>query len=77
MKLERYLQTKFKNVTLFEDSFVGKELSLHLELEKNLYQLKDDSGEINFDYFNSVYEKSIALFEDIFREEEQDRKSVV
>jgi hypothetical protein len=71
MKLERYLQTEFQNVTLFEDSFVGKELSIRLELEKNLYQLKDGSDDINFDYFHSVYEKSIALFEDIFREEEQ------
>lgn len=71
MKLERYLKGKFKDISLFEDSFIEKELALHLQLEKNLYQLKDDSDKINFDYFNNVYQKSIALFEDIFREEDQ------
>ena len=71
MKLEHYLQKEFKGISLFEDSFVDKELALNLKLEQNLYQLKIDSDEINFDYFNNVYQKSNCIFEDIFREENQ------
>ena len=71
MKLGQYLQKNYGKVNLFDRSFVKKNLVFHVDLVKDLYQLKDDSDEINEEYFKQVYEKSIAMFEDIFREEDQ------
>ena len=70
MNLEQYLQQHFGNVILFDRSFVEKDLVFHVDLVKDLYQLKDNLDEINEEYFKKVYKKSNELFEDVFREEE-------
>lgn len=70
MNLEQYLQQHFGNVNLFDRSFVEKDLVFHVDLVKDLYQLKDNLDEINEEYFKQVYKKSNELFEDVFREEE-------
>jgi len=70
MNLEQYLQQHFGNVNLFDRSFVKKDLVFHVDLVKDLYQLKDNLDEINEEYFKQVYKKSNELFEDVFREEE-------
>ena len=70
MNLEQYLQQHFGKVNLFDRSFVKKDLVFHVDLVKDLYQLKDNLDEINEEYFKQVYKKSNELFEDVFREEE-------
>lgn len=70
MNLEQYLQQHFGKVNLFDRSFVKKDLVFHVDLMKDLYQLKDNLDEINEEYFKQVYKKSNELFEDVFREEE-------
>jgi len=70
MNLDQYLQQHFGNVNLFDRSFVKKDLVFHVDLVKDLYQLKDNLDEINEEYFKQVYKKSNELFEDVFREEE-------
>lgn len=68
MDLQQYLKKEFNDINLFEDSFIGKDFVIHLQLEKNLYQLKDNSTEINIEYFNNVYNKATEIFEEIFKE---------
>ena len=46
LDLQQYLKDEFVGVSLFDDSFVGKEFAVRIKLEKKLYQLKDDSDEI-------------------------------
>jgi len=70
MNLEQYLQQHFGKVNLFDRSFVKKDLVFHVDLVKDLYQLKDNLDEINEEYFKQVYKKSNELLEDVFREEE-------
>ncbi len=70
MNLEQYLQQHFGNVNLFDRSFVEKDLVIHVDLVKDLYQLKKNSDEINEEYFKQAYEKSNELFKDLFREED-------
>ena len=70
MNFEQYLQQHFGKVNLFDRSFVEKDFVIHVDLVKDLYQLKKDSDEINEEYFKQVYKKSNELFEDVFREEE-------
>lgn len=70
MNFEQYLQQHFGKVNLFDRSFVEKDFVIHVDLVKDLYQLKEDSDEINEEYFKQVYKKSNELFEDLFREEE-------
>ncbi|MFL0200360.1 hypothetical protein ACHFI2_07045 [Exiguobacterium acetylicum] len=57
-------------MNLFDRSFVEKDLVFHVDLVKDLYQLKKNSDEINEEYFKQAYQKSNELFEDLFREEE-------
>lgn len=71
MDLQQYLKKELNDINLFEDSFVGKDFIIHLQLEKKLYQLKDDSDEINTEYFNNVYNKATEIFEEIFKEDDE------
>ncbi|MEI4460860.1 hypothetical protein SZL87_00340 [Exiguobacterium indicum] len=70
MNFEQYLQHHFGKVNLFDRSFVEKDFVIHVDLVKDLYQLKKNSDEINEEYFKQAYQKSNELFEDLFREEE-------
>ncbi|MGI1806849.1 DUF3885 domain-containing protein [Exiguobacterium sp. TDN 0502] len=70
MNLEQYLRKHYGNVNLFDRSFVEKDLVIHVDLVKDLYQLKKNSYEINEQYFKQVYEKSNELFDNLFKEEE-------
>ncbi|WP_214857582.1 hypothetical protein [Exiguobacterium sp. s191] len=70
MNFEQYLHQRYGNVNLFDRSFVEKDFVIHVDLVKDLYQLKKDSDEINEEYFKQAYQKSNELFEDLFREAE-------
>lgn len=71
MDLQQYLKNQFVGVSLFDDSFVGKEFAVRLKLEKELYQLKDDSDEINPQYFRNVYEKATQIFDEVFKDNDE------
>ena len=45
--------------------------SIHFELAKGLYQLKDENDELNPDYFITVYDQAIPLFNDLFSDEDK------
>lgn len=66
MKLQQYLKQEFNNFNLIKDSFGEYEFSIHLELEPDLYQIKDDSDDLNEVYFDSVYKNAINIYEDLF-----------
>ena len=70
MNFEQYLHQRYGNVNLFDRSFVEKDFVIHVDLVKDLYQLKKNSDEINEEYFKQAYEKSNELFKDLFREED-------
>ncbi|MFS0656857.1 hypothetical protein [Bacillus sp. 179-C3.3 HS] len=61
-----YVQSKF-NIDLMNDSFNEVPLSLHIELEKEMYQF-DDQGDLNSCYFTKVYHVAINIFDELFGE---------
>lgn len=71
LDLQQYLKDEFVGVSLFDDSFVGKEFAVRIKLEKKLYQLKDDSDEINPQYFRNVYEKATQIFNEVFKDNDE------
>ena len=71
MNLQQYIQETFKDIDLFEDSFVDEEFAIHLQFEKELYQFKEGSNELNHHYFSHVYQKATEIFEGIFEEEDE------
>ena len=67
MDLQQFLSEEFNNLDLINDSFIEHNFSVHLQLEKNLSQFKDDSDELNELYFENVYKNAISIFEDLFQ----------
>ncbi|WP_144557943.1 DUF3885 domain-containing protein [Shouchella miscanthi] len=65
-----YLRNEFKELDLINSTFHDLPLSLHIELQESLYQL-DDSGNINFDYFDTIYSRATDIFKDLFINEDQ------
>ncbi|MGE6556296.1 DUF3885 domain-containing protein [Exiguobacterium artemiae] len=71
MKLNDYFHTHFDNTHVLEESFAERPLTLSLDLQKELYQIQEDSDELNMAYFEKVYQKSLTLFEDLFQEDDR------
>lgn len=71
MKLNDYFHIHFDNPDVLEESFAERPLTLSLDLQKELYQIQEDSDELNMAYFEKVYQKSLALFEDLFQEDDR------
>ncbi|MET4654780.1 hypothetical protein ABIC15_001499 [Exiguobacterium sp. PvP048] len=71
MNLNAYFRTHFDNPDILEESFAERPLTLSLDLEKGLYQIQEDSDELNMAYFEKVYQKSLTLFEDLFQEDDR------
>ncbi|WP_214721331.1 hypothetical protein [Exiguobacterium sp. s192] len=71
MKLHDYLQIHFDNPDVLEEPFAERPLTLSLDLQKELYQIQEDSDELNRAYFEKVYQKSLTLFEDLFQENDR------
>ncbi|APP15818.1 MULTISPECIES: DUF3885 domain-containing protein [Bacillus] len=61
-----YIQSEF-NIDLINDSFDELPLSLHIQLEKEMYQF-NDQGNLNPQYFNKVYNVAISIFDELFGE---------
>ncbi|MES9720835.1 hypothetical protein ABWK17_08900, partial [Bacillus altitudinis] len=61
-----YIQSEF-NIDLINDSFDELLLSLHIQLEKEMYQF-NDQGHLNPQYFNKVYNVAISIFDELFGE---------
>jgi hypothetical protein len=71
MNLNAYFRTHFDNPDILEESFAERPLTLSLDLQKGLYQIQEDSDELNMAYFEKVYQKSLTLFEDLFQEDDR------
>jgi len=71
MKLNDYFRSRFNNPNLLEEPFAERPLTMSLDLQKELYQIQEDSDELNMGYFEKVYQKSLTLFEDLFQENDR------
>lgn len=71
MDLQKYLKKEFNHISLFENSFMGKEFALCLTMEKKLSQTIENTNEINTEYFKNVYKKATQIFEDIFKDDDE------
>jgi len=71
MKLNNYFRSHFDNPDVLEEPFAERPLTLSLDLQKELYQIQPDSDELNMAYFEKVYQKSLALFEDLFQKDDR------
>ena len=71
MELRDYINTNFPGLILKPSLYDQWNKSIHFDLAKGLYQLKDENDELNPDYFNTVYDQAISLFNDLFSDEDK------
>src|SRR5690606_19088365 len=70
MELQDYLNTNFPGLVLKPSLYSQWNNRLHFELAKGLYQMKNETDEINQNYFNIVYNQALTLFNAIFSDED-------
>lgn len=71
MHLNKYIQTNFPSLTLKPNLTSQWNPSIHLELAKGFCPIKEESDELNPDYFHTVYQQAISLFHDLFSADEE------
>lgn len=71
MKVKEYINTIFPGLVLKPSLYYQWSKSIHFDLAKGLYQLKSEADELNPDYFNTVYNQAISLFNDLFSAEDK------
>ncbi|WP_232334283.1 hypothetical protein [Oceanobacillus sp. AG] len=71
MHLNKYIQTNFPGLTLKPNLTSQWSTSIHLKLAKGFYPFKEESDELNPDYFHTVYHQAISLFHDLFSADEE------
>ena len=71
MELRDYININFPGLILKPSLYEQWNKSIHFELAKGLYQLKDKNDELNPDYFNTVYDQAISLFNNLFSDEDK------
>ena len=70
MELKDYINTNFPGLILKPSLYEQWNKSIHFDLVKGMYQFKDDADELNPDYFNTVYDQAISLFNELFSVED-------
>jgi len=70
MELNNYLEKYFPKVILKPNLYQQTDLSLHFEFAQDLYQF-NSNDELNKEYFNTVYQQAIAIFNDIFSKDDK------
>ena len=70
MQLRDYIKTNFAGLVLKPSLYYQWNHSIHFDLAKGLYQLQDDTDKLNPDYFNTVYDQAISLFNDLFSDKD-------
>ena len=70
MKLRDYINANFPGLVLKPSLYYQWNHSIHFDLAKGLYQLQDDTDKLNPDYFNTVYDQAISLFNDLFSDKD-------
>ena len=70
MQLRDYIKTNFAGLVLKPSLYYQWNHSIHFDLAKGLYQLQDDTDKLNPDYFNTVYNQAISLYNDLFSDED-------
>ena len=71
MELRDYINTNFPGLVLKPSLYYQWNNSIHFDLAKGLYQLQDDTDNLNPDYFNTVYDQAISLFNELFSDEDK------
>ena len=71
MELKEYINAAFPGLVLKPSLYYQWKISIHFDLAKDLYQLKNETDELNPDYFNTVYDQAITLFNDLFSAEDK------
>ena len=71
MELRDYINTNFPGLVLKPSLYYQWNNSIHFDLAKGLYQLQDDTDNLNPEYFNTVYDQAISLFNDLFSDEDK------
>ncbi|MED4452137.1 DUF3885 domain-containing protein [Metabacillus fastidiosus] len=66
IKLKEYMNSIFPELILKPSLYYQWDTRIHFELAQGLYQFKGVSDELNKDYFNRVYDQTMALFNEIF-----------
>lgn len=71
MTLRDYINMNFPGLVLKPSLYYQWNKSIHFELAKGMYQLKDKTDELNPNYFNTVYDQALTLFNALFSDEDK------
>lgn len=71
MKLNEYIDTTFPGLILKPSLYDQWDKCIHFEFAKGLYQIKEETDELNPEYFQTVYNQAITLFNELFSDEDK------
>ncbi|WP_068677356.1 DUF3885 domain-containing protein [Oceanobacillus sp. Castelsardo] len=71
MDVKEYISTTLPGLVLKPSLYHQWNKSIHFDLAREMYQLKDETDELNLDYFYTVYDQAISLFNEIFSAEDK------
>jgi hypothetical protein len=68
--LQEYLHTTFPGLVLKPSLYLQWKTGIHFGLAQEMYQFKDN-GKLNLQMFDTVYSQALAIFNDLFSEEDE------
>lgn len=71
MELKEYIKTTFPGLILKPSLYSQWNKGIHFEFARGLYQLEEKSDKLNLNYFNTVYDQAMTLFNDLFTADDQ------
>lgn len=71
MLLKHYVNENFPGLVLKPSLYYQWDKRIHFELAKGLYQLNDQSDELNPIYFQTVYKQALTLFHELFSDDDE------
>jgi len=69
--IRKYLHATFPGLILQPSLYHQWDIGIHFKLSEDLYQFQSETTELNFKYFNQVYNQAISLFNDIFSNDDE------
>ena len=71
MKLKEYINSTFPGLVLKPSLYYQWDKSIRFEFAKGLYQMKEETDELNHSYFHTVYNQATSLFHDLVSVEDK------
>lgn len=71
MELKEYMNTHFPGLVLKPSLYDQWNNRIHFHFAKGLYQMKEETDELNPDYFHTVYNQAISLFHELFSDRDK------